>query len=255
MQVHNSCFIDKKFTSPISSHANRASHGFVYFKSGQTNYTFINGKNVLASGGCFLYLPKYSTYSFKRITAGELYCINLDCNDDVFGEGAPDDKSFCFPLKRTNEIESIYKKVVREMFLKKPYFDLRIRGLIYELCSIIFSELDSEYIPTEKRSKLAPAVSFIDENYTSHNLKISYLASLCDMSENYFRRMFTATYGKSPVKYINERRINYASEFLRSGLYSVTEVASITGFDDIGYFSRVYKKISGELPSETALIN
>lgn len=136
------------------------------------------------------------------------------------------------------------------MYLKKAYYELLVNSLVYELASIIFTERDSEYAPSAIKFKLLPALDYIDENYINKDLSVPHLAAMCDMSENYFRRLFTKYYGVSPVKYINEKRMNYASEFLKSGLYSVTETAALTGFDDVGYFSRLYKKITGEKPSE-----
>ena len=252
--VENSCYLGKDYKSNISSHSDRKSHGFVFFKEGSTEYTFKSGKQVITDTEHFLYLPKYSSYSFKKREWGCLYCINLQCNDNIFGEGDPDEKSFSFPLKRTSEIESIYKRVVREMYLKKPYYNLRVFSLVYELVSIIFSELNSEYVPSNSRIKLFPAVTYIDEHYTDRSINIPQLASKCEMSENYFRRLFVKQFGKTPTRYINERRIEYASEFLKSGLYSVSQVASIAGFEDLGYFSRVYKNITGESPSKSCII-
>lgn len=249
--VVNACFMGKDYKDTVSSHANRQSHGFVFFKEADSIYTFQNGKSLHASSGSFLYLPKYSSYSFKPKYRGEVYCINLQCNDDVFGDVNPDDKAFVFTLKRTTEVESIYKKVIREMYLKKPYYYLNVNSLVYELASIIFNEKEAEYAPSSVKNKLLPAINYIDEHYIENDISIPFLASLCEMSENYFRRLFIKYYGTSPIKYINEKKMNYAYEFLKSGLYSVIETAALTGFSDVGYFSRLYKRIKGEMPSDT----
>ncbi len=249
--VDNACYMGKDYSERQRIHSDRSSHGFVFFKFGDNTYTFRGGKQVNARTGYFIYLPKYSTYTFSSRVRGEVYCINLQCNDDVFGDDDPNSLCFSIPLKRVTEVESIYKKVIREMCLKKPYYELTVKSLVYELCSIIFTEKNSDYIPSSISERLSPAVSYINEHFIEQDIKIPYLAEMCNMSENYFRRLFAGIYGMSPLKYINERRINYASEFLKSGLFSVSDVASLTGFDDIGYFSRIYKKITGEVPSET----
>ena len=249
--IVNACYMGKDHIDRQRLHTDRSSHGFVYFRNGENIYDFKGGKRVLAGTGCFLYLPKNSTYTVSSKYRGEVYCINFLCNDDVFGSKYPNESSFSFYIKRQTYVESIYKKVIREMYLKKPYYELTVKSLIYELAAIIFTEMSSEYIPSSGGTKLEPAVRYINEHYTENNIKIPDLASLCGMSENYFRRLFTKKFGISPVKYINERRINYASDFLKSGLYSVSEVALLSGFDDLGYFSRTYKKVKGEMPSET----
>lgn len=247
--VDNSCYMGKDHIDRQRYHPNRSSHGFVYFKKGHNTYMFHNGKSIDTGTGCFLYLPKYSTYNVYSHMKSEVYCVNIQCNDDVFGDKDPNDGCFSLPLKRTTEIEGIYKRLIRAMYLKKPYYELTVKALVYELAAMVLSEKNSDYIPSSVCLRLSPAINYINEHYIERDLKIPFLASLCNMSENYFRRLFTSSFGMSPLKYINERRINYASEFLKSGLYSVSDVASFAGFDDIGYFSRTYKKILGETPS------
>lgn len=247
--VVNSCYMGRNFHDRQRLHTDRYSHGFVYFKYGNNVYDFEGGKQIVTGTGCFLYLPKHSTYTVGIRDVGEVYCVNIECNDDVFGNSLPNEGGFSLPLKRELEVEGIYKRIVRESYLKRPYHELTLKSLVYELAAIILSEKNAEYLPSGVGVRLAPAVSYIDEHYIEKSITVPFLASLCDMSENYFRRLFTKYFGMSPMKYVNEKRIKYASDFLRSGLYTVTEVAEIAGFDDIGYFSRVCKKITGEAPS------
>ncbi|MBR5309282.1 MAG: helix-turn-helix transcriptional regulator [Clostridia bacterium] len=256
--VVNSMYMGKDYVNRHIVHENRPSHGLVYIKHGKKLYSFKNGNEIRVSGGCFIYLPRFSDYVVRRDSVNgetedysEVYCVNILCTDNAFGEGEYDDRAFAFHVKREAEMESIYKKIIREMYLKKPYYELRVTSLVYELVHLIFTERHSEYYTTEVESRLSPALNYINENYIGNDLKISELSAMCGMSENYFRRLFTRVYGKSPVKYITERRIAYATEFLKSGLYTVTESAMLSGFDDIGYFSRTYKKITGESPSQT----
>ena len=70
------------------------------------------------------------------------------------------------------------------------------------------------------------------------------------MSESYFRRIFLKNYGISPIKYINNLKIERAKELLTSGLYTVSDVAELSGFHDESYFSREFKKHSGKTPKE-----
>lgn len=250
--VVNACFMDKNYKNSQLIHKHRQSHGFVYYKSGNSIYNFKGGKSVKAESGRFLYLPKYSSYTVSVNDYGEIYCINLLCNDDVFNikNSNPNMRSFSFELSRVLEVESLYKKVVREMFFKRPYYELTVKSLVYNLAAIIYSEKYSAYVPTQTSEKLQPAITYINEHYIERDLNIPNLARMCNLSESYFRRLFIKCYNKSPIKYINERRINYATEFLQSGLYSISEVAVFSGFEDLGYFSRVYKRITGEMPSE-----
>ena len=75
------------------------------------------------------------------------------------------------------------------------------------------------------------------------------LAKLCGISENYFRKLFLLEFGISPSKYIRNKRLMLARDLLNSGEFSVSDAAMASGFNDISYFSREYKKMWGVNPS------
>jgi two-component system response regulator YesN len=81
-------------------------------------------------------------------------------------------------------------------------------------------------------------------------VQISALAALSDMSDTYFRRLFLEVFGERPLDYLNKLRVSYACELLTSGYYTVSEVAGRSGFPDPKYFSTVFKRITGESPTE-----
>jgi AraC-like DNA-binding protein len=60
--------------------------------------------------------------------------------------------------------------------------------------------------------------------------------------------------GKTLVEYINIVRCEHARELLSSGSFNVGESAEQCGFQDISYFSRIYKKYIGILPSEEKVL-
>ena len=70
------------------------------------------------------------------------------------------------------------------------------------------------------------------------------------MSTVYFRELFTKLTGSPPSKYIKQLRIQHAIDFLQSDMYSVGEVASMTGFASEFYFSREFKRITGLPPTK-----
>ena len=47
-------------------------------------------------------------------------------------------------------------------------------------------------------------------------------------------------------------RINYAKELINSGEYSIADVSFISGFSDVSYFSREFKKSTGLTPKDYA---
>jgi transcriptional regulator GlxA family with amidase domain len=74
------------------------------------------------------------------------------------------------------------------------------------------------------------------------------LASLACVSTGHFQRAFKLKYGVSPVTYMNQYRISAAKNLLSTTSLSCAEIASEVGFDDIFYFSKVFKKVTGYSP-------
>ena len=92
------------------------------------------------------------------------------------------------------------------------------------------------------------------KNYLE-NLSIPELAAACNISVSSFRALFTECYGMSPIQYRNRLRIKRAKTLLADGGYTVAEVAAESGFYNVSYFIRFYKKTVGETPSETQAKN
>ena len=91
---------------------------------------------------------------------------------------------------------------------------------------------------------------YIDENITSPDLRVSDLAALHKTSEAYFRREFKKYYSESPIEYIKRKRIEIACNLLSTEIYSVTDVAFRSGFDNASYFSSEFKRYMGYPPNK-----
>lgn len=80
-------------------------------------------------------------------------------------------------------------------------------------------------------------------------LDVPALARIAHISEAHFSRQFVATFGESPHRYLQRRRIERAMDLLRESDRSVTEICFDVGFNSLGTFSRTFGKIVGESPS------
>ena len=69
------------------------------------------------------------------------------------------------------------------------------------------------------------------------------------MSEAHFIRTFKATFGETPHRYLQRRRVERAMFLLRSTDRSITDICLDTGFTSLGTFSRTFTQIVGEPPS------
>jgi transcriptional regulator GlxA family with amidase domain len=88
----------------------------------------------------------------------------------------------------------------------------------------------------------------MDRGY-EHPLDVPALASIACMSESAFIRSFKATFGETPHRYLQRRRIERAMYLLRTTELGVTDVCMQCGFSSLGTFSRTFSEVVGESPS------
>src|SRR5881397_3315062 len=88
----------------------------------------------------------------------------------------------------------------------------------------------------------------MDRRY-AEPLDVPTLARIAHVSEAHFIRTFRATFGETPNRYRQRRRVERAMWLLRSTDRSVTYICMDVGFSSLGTFSRVFRDIVGESPS------
>jgi AraC-like DNA-binding protein len=81
-------------------------------------------------------------------------------------------------------------------------------------------------------------------------LAVPALARAAHVSPAHFSRQFRATFGETPHRYLQRRRVERAMELLRETDRPVTEICLDVGFNSPGTFTRTFRQIVGEPPSE-----
>jgi AraC-like DNA-binding protein len=80
-------------------------------------------------------------------------------------------------------------------------------------------------------------------------LDVPALARVAHVSPAHFSRQFRATFGETPHRYLQRRRLERAMELLRETERPVTEICFDVGFHSLGTFSRLFREVVGESPS------
>ena len=70
------------------------------------------------------------------------------------------------------------------------------------------------------------------------------------MSEAYFSSLFKKTMGVSLIQYLIDVRVKRAKELLERTDLKVNEVAELVGYPDQHYFTKVFKRVTGENPTD-----
>jgi AraC-like DNA-binding protein len=88
----------------------------------------------------------------------------------------------------------------------------------------------------------------MDRRY-AQPLDIPAIARVAHVSPAHFSREFRATFGETPHRYLQRRRVERAMELLRETDRSVTEICFDVGFGSLGTFSRTFRELLRESPS------
>ncbi|WP_181445040.1 helix-turn-helix domain-containing protein [Micromonospora endophytica] len=81
-------------------------------------------------------------------------------------------------------------------------------------------------------------------------LDIATLARIAHVSPAHFIRTFRATFGETPHRYLQRRRVERAMYLLLHTGRDVTEICHAVGFGSLGTFSRTFRQIVGESPTD-----
>lgn len=229
----------------------RSRHGLLYLWNGEAAFTLKNNKTVTVTGGQLAYLPKGLEYKMQytaKSTTFVLLNFGLAEQGDVF-LAAADTVTLLVKQDDAHTVANIMAKLELCGAAQNTAGMLRRKELFYRLLSFVYGrcDLDSEntsYAPIVK------GVLLLKQTYLE-NLPIETFAEQSNVSISLFRRLFHQQYGMSPLQYRNLLRINRAKQLLEYDYSTVAEVAYACGFENVGYFCRYYKRITGETPTQT----
>jgi AraC family transcriptional regulator len=130
---------------------------------------------------------------------------------------------------------------------------LYAQGLSLALVGWLQARYAFEPAPTRARAqKLAPLhAARIQEYIDAHlgdELGIAELAALVGLSSAYFVRVFHATFGKTPHRFVLGRRIQVAADLLRRPDMPIAQVAYALGFSSQAHFTAVFRRQTGRTP-------
>jgi transcriptional regulator GlxA family with amidase domain len=99
----------------------------------------------------------------------------------------------------------------------------------------------------ESNRRLLRARDAMDRTY-AQPLDVPALARIACVSRAHFIRTFRATFGETPHRYLQRRRVERSMWLLRETDRSVTEICLDVGFTSLGTFSRTFREIVGQSP-------
>lgn len=234
----------------------RRMDGLVLCVSGRGIFEF-DGERLSLSAGQMMFLPTGSAYT---VTCEDPipfvhYTVNFRLSSFEPTEGTAaarilsGKRRFICTDGEDGRMKACMEKLLSLWQAKRNGYRIMAKAAVYELLGAYLTGAGRALRDVEGYGKLRAAKHVMDEDFC-HDHAISELAALCNLSQTHFRRLWRRVFGITPVAYLRSRRIARARDLLLSGLYSVSDAARESGFDDANYFSRVFRKETGLTPSE-----
>lgn len=136
-----------------------------------------------------------------------------------------------------------YMKTVLEM---EDYEEMR-NFFLQKLIAVCRSVRDQGEERCE--SLVEKAKSYIQENYNK-DISLEEISKRLNISSYYFSKMFKEEAGENFIDYLTRVRMDHAKELMRNPDLSIKEIGIMSGYSDPNYFSRIFKKQTGETPRE-----
>lgn len=122
-------------------------------------------------------------------------------------------------------------------------------ALVKQILSAQLYLLQEKDKPMEEDLQFKDILNFL-QKHINETLDIATMAKHCHLSETYFIRKFKKKFGFSPVVYFNRLKIQSGCHLLVISNLSIKEISFSLGFEDQLYFSRLFRKVMGESPSD-----
>jgi len=206
-------------------------------------YAVLPGDIVAVNSNVVHYTTTKSYLKYTCLIVSTQWCRQMQINYSSL--------SFA-PKIKSSKIAKLINKLA-EMYLNKED-PLRIAKLNETLLKIMI-ELTEHYstgrstsdIKSKRFETIKSAVIFIEKNY-GRKITLSEIAENVFMDKYTLCKEFKKCTGQTVVEYLHRLRCTKAIEYLTQG-YSVSESAGLCGFDNLSFFTKIFKRCTGRNPS------
>jgi AraC-like DNA-binding protein/mannose-6-phosphate isomerase-like protein (cupin superfamily) len=156
-------------------------------------------------------------------------------------------------LSRSESLIPEMEGLFDEYTLKQEFTDIRFRSLLTAFLTLLIrvgkrEATDLGFVPLRRAQR--QKLQYYIEQHLSDSISSRDLASLLNLTQDYFARLFRSTYGVSPRSWLLRERMNRAAVLLSESTLNITEVAYAVGYADLFTFSRLFKQRHGRSPRE-----
>lgn len=232
----------------------RIDYQLLYIASGKAHFYFEENKDtVLSAGNMVLYRPKeMQKYVYYAEDQTEVYWIHFTGSEvnEILDQYHFPTNEHVISSGTTPEYQHLFRRIIQELQLCKPHYEDLLAMLLHQILLLVNRQFyENKKMNCYSLEEAERATHYFYENYNK-NICIEEYAASRNMSTCWFIRTFKQYSGLTPLNYLLSVRISNAQNLLENTNYNITEIASIVGYENPLYFSRLFKKQTGLSPSE-----
>ena len=241
-------------------------HNYIFYViDGKKTWHTVHGSYELVKGSC-VFVRKGGSIIEQFFDAG--FCLMLFFIPDEFLCATLKTKStpISKPVKHFEPVILLHATESLEAFFISMYsyfsdtrepdqslLELKFRELILTLAdNPKNSELIAYFCTLLQEPQSAQLRRVMEDNFC-YNLRLEQYALLCNRSLSAFKRDFQKQFGKTPGKWLLEKRLHHARHLLRTMNKTVSEAAFESGFENPSHFSRSFRDRFGLPPTAERL--
>ena len=133
---------------------------------------------------------------------------------------------------------------IDDLCAKRPdYYELSVKGHLFHFFYLLFSSQGSPVTFSRSKSldKVKQIVSYIESHYTEP-ITVQSAADYMGFSESHFMKFFKQHLHSTFTSYLNGYRLTIAARLLLTEDDSILSISERTGFNNLSYFNRLFKK-------------
>lgn len=226
----------------------------IYISKGKAYFHFNSVENecIVNAGNLVIFQPKeLQKYEYYGEDKTEVYWIHFtgsDVNNLLHKYRIPF-VEHVFNIGISTDYDRIFHQMIQEMQKKRDGFEEMCTILLSHLLIITTRQIHMPQANISTNQIVEAACEYFGEHY-NENISIETYADDIGLSPCWFIQKFKHSIGTTPMQYIMTLRISNAQNLLITTDYSVSEIASLTGYSNSLYFSRIFKQHVGCSPTQ-----
>jgi AraC-like DNA-binding protein len=214
----------------------------ILFYTGGTGVVVVGAERIPFAPGTIVFMPRGVEHAERGndiFACIYLHFRNFSCRPGHVPQYQDDASA---------SAESIARMLNREYHLKQPNWQ-RVTQELLDVLLLYFRRWDHTRPPSPMVEELR---AILVDNLHDPDFDVASALERMPACAEHVRRVFARETGRTPLQYLLDLRIDEARRLLASNTLNVKQVAHRVGLTDPFYFSRIFRKSTGQSPRDYA---